>query len=69
MQAWQAWSALCESAHEGLSVTVVDKADQVGGKMRQLMVGGAAVDSGPTVFTMRWVFGEISDLGRHTFGK
>ena len=46
-------------AHQGLSVTVVDKADQVGGKMRQLMVGGAAVDSGPTVFTMRWVFDQI----------
>ncbi|MDP5116972.1 MAG: FAD-dependent oxidoreductase, partial [Burkholderiaceae bacterium] len=46
-------------AQQGLSVTVVDKADQVGGKMRQLMPNGVAVDSGPTVFTMRWVFDQI----------
>lgn len=46
-------------ADQGLSVTVVDKAEQVGGKMRQLMPNGVAVDSGPTVFTMRWVFDQI----------
>jgi hypothetical protein len=27
--------------------------------MRQVMVDGAAIDSGPTVFTMRWVFDQI----------
>ena len=27
--------------------------------MRRVMVGGAPVDSGPTVFTMRWVFEQI----------
>jgi 1-hydroxycarotenoid 3,4-desaturase len=46
-------------AQQGLSVTVVDKAEQVGGKVRQIMVDGAPVDSGPTVFTMRWVFDQI----------
>ena len=46
-------------AQQGLSVTVVDKADQVGGKMRQLMPNGVAVDSGPTVFTMRWVLDQM----------
>ena len=46
-------------AQQGLSVTVVDKAEQVGGKVRQIMVNGAPVDSGPTVFTMRWVFDQI----------
>jgi 1-hydroxycarotenoid 3,4-desaturase len=46
-------------ADQGLLVTVVDKAEQVGGKMRQLMPNGVAVDSGPTVFTMRWVFDQI----------
>jgi 1-hydroxycarotenoid 3,4-desaturase len=51
-------------AQQGLSVTVVDKADQVGGKMRQLMPNGVAVDSGPTVFTMRWIFeGLFADAG------
>ena len=43
----------------GLQVTVVDKAAAPGGKLRQLMPGGVAVDSGPTVFTMRWVFDQI----------
>jgi len=46
-------------AQQGLSVTVVDKADQPGGKVRQILVDGAAVDSGPTVFTMRWVFDQL----------
>ncbi len=46
-------------ADQGLSVTVIDKAEQVGGKMRQIMVDGVPVDSGPTVFTMRWVFDEL----------
>ena len=53
-------------AHHGLSVTVIDKGGQVGGKMRQLLVDGAAVDSGPTVFTMRWVFDQLMDaIGTH----
>lgn len=46
-------------AHRGMKVTVVDPAEQPGGKIRQLMVQGAAIDSGPTVFTMRWVFEQI----------
>lgn len=43
-------------AHHGFEVTVLERAGTPGGKMRQVAVGGAAVDSGPTVFTMRWVF-------------
>jgi len=46
-------------AHQGVKVTVVDKATTVGGKIRQLPIHGHGVDSGPTVFTMRWVFDEI----------
>ncbi|MEY3469401.1 MAG: phytoene desaturase family protein, partial [Pseudomonadota bacterium] len=46
-------------SHQGVKVTVVDKAPAVGGKIRQLQPNGFAVDSGPTVFTMRWVFDEI----------
>ena len=46
-------------AHQGVQVTVVDKATTVGGKIRQLPIHGHGVDSGPTVFTMRWVFDEI----------
>ena len=48
-------------ARQGLRVTLVEAADAPGGKMRQLHVGPAAIDSGPTVFTMRWVFEQILD--------
>ena len=48
-------------AHQGHRVTLVEAASQVGGKMRQLQVGGASIDSGPTVFTMKWVFEQIFD--------
>jgi 1-hydroxycarotenoid 3,4-desaturase len=43
-------------AARGLGVTVVERAPCAGGKMRQTDVGGQPIDSGPTVFTMRWVF-------------
>jgi 1-hydroxycarotenoid 3,4-desaturase len=46
-------------AHQGLQVTVVEAAAGPGGKMRRLMVDGAAIDAGPTVLTMRWVFEQI----------
>ena len=46
-------------AHSGVRVTLVESAAAPGGKMRRIMVGGAPVDSGPTVFTMRWVFEQI----------
>ncbi|MBS0558513.1 MAG: phytoene desaturase [Proteobacteria bacterium] len=47
----------------GLRVTLLDRAG-IGGKIRTVDAGGAAVDSGPTVFTMRWVFDELlADAG------
>ncbi len=46
-------------ARRGLQVTLLEAAEQPGGKMRQLMVEGGAIDSGPTVFTMRWVFEQV----------
>ncbi len=46
-------------AHSGVRVTLMESAAAPGGKMRQINVGGALVDSGPTVFTMRWVFEQI----------
>jgi 1-hydroxycarotenoid 3,4-desaturase len=52
-------------AHRGVRVTLVETADAPGGKMRQLVVGGSPIDSGPTVFTMRWVFEQIL----HTVGQ
>lgn len=46
-------------AARGLEVTVLERAAAPGGKMRQVRVGGASMDAGPTVFTMRWIFDEI----------
>ena len=46
-------------ASQGAAVTVFEKAPAPGGKMRIVHAGGAAMDAGPTVFTMRWVFEEI----------
>ena len=46
-------------AHRGHQVTVLESALQPGGKIHTQQVNGAWIDSGPTVFTMRWVFDEI----------
>lgn len=46
-------------ACQGLRVTVLERADTPGGKMRQLIINGAPIDSGPTVFTMRWILEHI----------
>ncbi|MEM9456438.1 MAG: 1-hydroxycarotenoid 3,4-desaturase CrtD [Myxococcota bacterium] len=49
-------STALELAALGYGVTVVEKAHAVGGKMRTVEVDGRAIDSGPTVLTMREVF-------------
>jgi 1-hydroxycarotenoid 3,4-desaturase len=46
-------------ATRGLVVTLVEAAPEPGGKMRAVKVDGVAIDAGPTVFTMRWVFDQI----------
>jgi 1-hydroxycarotenoid 3,4-desaturase len=46
-------------AAKGCEVTVLERAASPGGKMREVEVGNARIDAGPTVFTMRWVFEEI----------
>ena len=51
-------AALTLATH-GFDVTLVEKEETVGGKMRQVVVDGAAIDAGPTVLTMRWIFEEI----------
>jgi len=48
-------AALDLVAH-GADVTVLERAAQPGGKLRQIAVGDALIDAGPTVFTMRSVF-------------
>lgn len=48
---------------EGHEVTVIEKASAPGGKARAVDVGaGAPIDSGPTVFTMKWVFDALLAL-------
>lgn len=49
-------AAALSLAGQGFDVTVLEKADAVGGKMRQVFPAARPVDAGPTVFTMRWVF-------------
>ncbi|RYZ10650.1 MAG: FAD-binding protein, partial [Comamonadaceae bacterium] len=46
-------------ASRGIDVVVVERAGEPGGKLRQVRVGDAWMDAGPTVFTMRWVFDEL----------
>ncbi|MEM6488927.1 MAG: 1-hydroxycarotenoid 3,4-desaturase CrtD [Pseudomonadota bacterium] len=49
-------AAALRLAAAGHEVTVLDSAAAPGGKARRVHVAGHAIDAGPTVFTMRWVF-------------
>ncbi len=56
--------AALDLAVRGMDVTVLERAATPGGKLREVHPGGTAIDAGPTVFTMRWVFEEIfADAG------
>jgi 1-hydroxycarotenoid 3,4-desaturase len=58
-------AAAADLARRGARVTVLERAATPGGKMRHVQAGGAAIDGGPTVFTMRWIFaGLFEDAGR-----
>ncbi len=46
-------------AARGERVKVLEKQDGPGGKLRPEIIGGQMFDTGPTVFTMRWVFEEL----------
>jgi 1-hydroxycarotenoid 3,4-desaturase len=52
-------AAAVSLAARGVGVTVLECSTTAGGKMRRLAVDHREVDSGPTVFTMRWVFDEL----------
>jgi 1-hydroxycarotenoid 3,4-desaturase len=61
-------------AARGCDVTVVEAAGGPGGKLRALDVDGAAIDAGPTVFTLRGIFEEIfaacgDSLDRHLVAR
>src|SRR3954464_7712171 len=48
-------------ARQGYEVIGLERGHRIGGKMRQVEVGGRSIDAGPTVLTMRWVFDEICE--------
>jgi len=54
-------SAAIQLARAGLRVRLLERAAHLGGKLRELDVGGRRVPGGPSVFTMRWVFEELFD--------
>ena len=58
--------AAIELARQGLDVTVLERAATPGGKMREVPIGTARLDAGPTVFTMRHVFDEIFEAAGTT---
>lgn len=51
--------AAIELAAAGLAVTLCERAPTPGGKLREVAIGAARLDAGPTVFTMRWVLEEV----------
>jgi len=52
-------AACLRLSHQGYDVTLLEKEHHPGGKIRTLQAGNLSIDSGPTVFTMRWVFEEL----------
>jgi 1-hydroxycarotenoid 3,4-desaturase len=52
-------AAALDLAARGFEVLVLERAYAPGGKMREVAAGGARIDAGPTVFTMKWVFEEL----------
>ncbi len=55
-------SAALELTAAGCDVRVLEAQPEIGGKLRQItFAGNAGIDSGPTVFTMRWVFDALFD--------
>lgn len=57
-------TAAIDLAVANFKVTVIERAAAPGGKMREVRLGDAGIDSGPTVLTMKHVFEEIfADAG------
>ncbi|MEO1188364.1 MAG: FAD-dependent oxidoreductase, partial [Pseudomonadota bacterium] len=51
----------------GVDVTLVERAEDVGGKMRLVHVNETGINAGPTVFTMRWVFDALFQQSNASF--
>ncbi|MDJ0908187.1 MAG: phytoene desaturase family protein [Woeseiaceae bacterium] len=62
-------STAIDLAAGGARVTLFESASVPGGRMREIVVDGQGIDSGPTVFTMRWVFDELFAAAGHDLGE
>ncbi len=60
-------AAAISLASANIPVTVIERASQAGGKIRQEWVRGRPIDAGPTVLTMRWVFDELFERAGQRF--
>ncbi|MGZ3407987.1 MAG: phytoene desaturase family protein, partial [Polyangia bacterium] len=54
-------AASINMARAGVKVRLYERGPTIGGKLRELEVGGQKVLAGPSVFTMRWIFDELFD--------
>ena len=52
-------AAAFDLAHRGVRVTLMEQHAATGGKMRQIEIGKHKIDSGPTVFALRWIFEDL----------
>jgi 1-hydroxycarotenoid 3,4-desaturase len=62
-------SAAIALAAKGERVVVMERQSGPGGKMLPQIIDGSQFDTGPTVFTMRWVFEELFDLAGQEFSS
>jgi 1-hydroxycarotenoid 3,4-desaturase len=62
-------SAAIALAARGERVVVLEKQSGPGGKMLPQTIAGARFDTGPTVFTMDWVFNELFALAGKSFSS
>lgn len=58
-----------ELASQGLPVCLLERNASAGGKMRESVIGGRRIDSGPTVMTMRWVFDDLFQAAEAEFDR
>ncbi|HWE28148.1 MAG TPA: phytoene desaturase family protein [Polyangia bacterium] len=54
-------AAAIQLARAGVRVRLFERGSQVGGKLREIDLGGRKILGGPSVLTMRWVFDELFD--------
>jgi 1-hydroxycarotenoid 3,4-desaturase len=62
-------AAALDLSSAGARVTVLERQARPGGKMREIEVAGRAIDSGPTVMTMRWIFDALFERAGLDFSE